>query len=114
MTVIHVPKPSQSAIDKNRPVNALLKTQVDHLYQAELKLPIRYQSNIYPNAIKTEGEAAGYIRAVTEAIHQAHEDAANERAKRAPRPGRVSKIAASARKSQSRSKRKQSSKTKKK
>ena len=118
MTVIHVPKPSQNSSDKDRPANALLKTQVEHLYQAELKLPLRYQSNIYPNAIKTEGEAARYIRAVTEAIHQAHEDAASQRAKRAPKRSRALVIAAAAerssRKTRSKSKAKQSNKRPKK
>jgi len=85
MTLIHVPRPPKSAMDPNRPVNALLKTQIEHLYQAEKRLPIRYQSDTYVNAIKTEGEAANYIRQVTEAIHQAHEDAANRRAQAAKR-----------------------------
>jgi hypothetical protein len=55
-------------------------------------LPLRYRSSIYTHAIRTEGEAAEYIREVTEAIHKAHADAAVKRerlagrAKRRPKP----------------------------
>jgi len=92
MTVIKVPKPPRSAYDPNRPVSSLLKMQVEHLYDAEKRLPSRYRSEVYVNAIRTEGEAANYIRAVTEAIHEAHADA--ERARRAPKRTRGIEIAA--------------------
>jgi hypothetical protein len=83
MVLIHVPRPPKSAYDPNRPVSSLLKSQIEHLHEAERKLPARYHSEIYINAVKTEGEAARYIREVTEAIHQAHADA--ERARKAPK-----------------------------
>ena len=78
MTVIKVPALDlkQSAYDPNRPISSLLKTQVEHLHVAEKRLPSRYHCEIYVNAIRTEGEAANYIRAVTEAIHAAHKEAA--------------------------------------
>jgi|SRR5208337_3195052 len=80
MTLIHVPRPDvKSAMNPNRPVNALLKAQVQHLHEAERNLPLRRRTDIYINAIKTEGEAAEYIRRVTEAIHEAHEAAAAKR-----------------------------------
>ena len=85
MAVIKVPRPPKSAYDPNRPISSLLKMQVDHLCAAEQRLPSRYRSEIYANAIKTEGEAAEYIRLVTEAIQQAHMDAA---ARRKPVPKR--------------------------
>jgi hypothetical protein len=85
MTVIKVPKPPRSAYDPNRPVSSLLKMQVEHLYEAEKRLPSRYRSEVYVNAIRTEGEAASYIQAVTEAIHQAHADAERRRARIAKR-----------------------------
>jgi hypothetical protein len=66
-------------MNPNRPVNALLKAQVQHLHAAERNLPLRHRTDIYINAIKTEGEAAEYIRQVTEAIHEAHEAAAIKR-----------------------------------
>jgi uncharacterized protein YdbL (DUF1318 family) len=80
MVLIHVPRP-ENAWDPNRPVNALLKTQIVQLHDAELKLPVRQQTDIYINAIKTEGEAADYVRQITEAIHAAHQAAATKRAR---------------------------------
>jgi hypothetical protein len=74
MSVIHVPRPSKNAMNRDRPVNALLLAQVKHLQHAERRLPLRYRSEIYTHAIRTEGEAAAYIREVTEAIHRAHGD----------------------------------------
>jgi hypothetical protein len=78
MTVIDTTalKLPPSAFDPNRPISSLLKTQVEHFHEAEKRLPSRYHSEIYVNAIKTEDEAAKYIRAVTEAIHAAHKEAA--------------------------------------
>jgi hypothetical protein len=72
MTLIQVPKPPKSAMGKNRRISTLLKNQICHLQEAELRLPARMQTNIYVNAIQTEGEAADYIRRVTEALHEAH------------------------------------------
>ncbi len=86
MALIHVPRPPKNAGDSDRPLSSLLKSQMEHLFEAEKRLPHRYRSQIYINAIKTEGEAAEYIRKVTEAIHRAHEDAAAQRARRALRP----------------------------
>jgi hypothetical protein len=63
-------------MDPNRPVSSLLRTQIEHLHQAEQRLPPQYRTNIYVNAIKTQGEAAQYSREVTEAILNAHHQAA--------------------------------------
>jgi hypothetical protein len=71
MTVIKVPEPPKSAFNKNRPVSALLKNQILHLHEAELRFPARDQTNIYINNIKTEGQAAQYIRQVTAKLHPA-------------------------------------------
>jgi len=70
--------------------------QIQHLHHAERNLPLRYRTEIYANAIRTEGEAAVYIREVTEAIHRAHEDAAKERTTGAPKRRRGLAIAAAA------------------
>jgi hypothetical protein len=83
MAIIPVPRPSKKAWNPDRPVNALLVAQVAHLQHAERRLPLGYRSKIYTRAIRTEGEAARYIREVTEAVHDAHADAQAERAKRA-------------------------------
>ncbi|SRR6266567_330980 len=114
MEVIDVPRP-KSVRDPDRAVSSLLTAQVKHLREAEKSLPTRYHSEIFTHDIQTEGEAARYIRAVTEAIHQAHDDAMAQRAKKAPKRKRVLEIAAVAdeaaeRKARSRSK----TKTKKK
>jgi hypothetical protein len=93
MALIHVPRP-RNAMNPNRPVNALLKAQMLHLHDAESKLPVRHHTDIYINAIKTEGEAANYIRQVTEEIHAAHAAAAKKRAQPAPKLKRVIEIAA--------------------
>jgi hypothetical protein len=91
MALIKVPKPPKDAYDPDRPVGSLLKSQVEHMREAESKLPLRYRNEIqtYVKAVRTEREAARYIQAVTRAIHLAHEDA--ERDRRAPRPTRADK-----------------------
>ena len=120
MNVIPVPRPSKNAMNPDRPANALLLSQVEHLRKAERDLPLRYRTEIYAKAIKTEREASRYIREVTEAIHQAHEDAAAERAKFATRHRKKGiTLAASAAKSSrkktaSKAKRKSSTKRKRK
>jgi hypothetical protein len=118
MALIHVPRP-RNAMDPDRPVNALLKSQVLHLHDAESKLPVRHRTDIYINAIKTEGEAANYIRRVTEAIHAAHATAVAKRAPPVAKRKRVIEIAAVAedrpvrkRTSVARSKSKKKTKTK--
>src|ERR1700759_2549960 len=87
MALIHVPKPPESAYNPDRPISSLLKTQIEHLREAESKLPLCYRSEIYVKAIETEGEAAQYIRDVTESIQEAHSDARKKR--RAPKRKRV-------------------------
>ena len=72
MKLIKVPKPPASAMNKDRPISSLLKTQLLHVQKAEFRLPARAQTNIYINAIKTEGEAAEYIRQVTTNLHKEH------------------------------------------
>ena len=96
MTIIHVPRPPQSAMDPDRPISSLLKTQIEHLREAEEKLPSRYRTEIYVNAIKTEGEAGAYIRDVTQAIHKAHAEAGTLRARRSGERTRALEIAAAA------------------
>ena len=96
MSVIQVPRPSKNAMNPDRPINALLLAQVEHLQHAERRLPLKYRTSIYTHAIKTEGEAAAYIREVTEAIHHAHTDADAQRVKRARTPKKGLAIAAAA------------------
>ena len=99
MTVFYFPKP-RSARDPNRPAGSLLLAQVKHLREAEKSLPPHYrsrifsQSGIFSHAVQTEGEAARYVRAVTEAIHAAHDEAAAARVQKVPRRKGVIEIAA--------------------
>ncbi len=93
MTVVYFPQP-KGVRDPDRPAGSLLLAQVKHLQTAEMSLPARYHSGIFSQAIQTEGEAADYVRAVTEAIHAAHDDAAAARVRKAPKRKRVIEIAA--------------------
>lgn len=79
MALISVPKPPESAYNPDRPATSLLKAHVEHMREAESKLPLKYRSEFYAKAVRTEGEAAEYIRDVTEAIHEAHADAEKRR-----------------------------------
>jgi len=79
MALISVPKPPKSAYNPDRPATSLLKAHVEHMREAESKLPLKYRSEFYAKAVRTEGEAAEYIRDVTEAIHEAHADAEKRR-----------------------------------
>ena len=47
MKLIKVPKPPASAMNKDRPISSLLKTQLLHVQKAEFRLPARAQTNIY-------------------------------------------------------------------
>lgn len=95
MVLIHVRRPPDSAYDPKRKASALLRNQVEHMHLAEKRLPLRYRTGIYVNAIQTEGEVAEYIGQVTQAIARAHEDARKKRAKTPARPGIILKMAAS-------------------
>ena len=99
MDVIDVPRPPRKAINQDRAANALITAQVSHLQHAERRLPLKYRTEIYTHAIQTEGEAAEYIREVTEAIHKAHADVTKRRSRRgleiaaaAERPKRKSAV----------------------
>ena len=96
MVLIHVPRPPKSAYNPNRKASSLLRTQVEHMHIAERRLPERYRTQIYVNAIQTEGEVAEYVGQVTRAIARAHQDAEKKRARTRPRTGTILKIAASA------------------
>jgi len=89
MALIHVPKPPKSAFNPERPISTLLRSQLQHFHVAHRDLPHRHQTDIYVNAIKTEGEAAAFIRQVTEGIHQAYAAAAVKRARPAAKRKRV-------------------------
>jgi hypothetical protein len=95
MEPIIVPRP-KGVRNPDRPAGSLLLAQVKHLREAEKSLPPNYHSRIFSHAIQTEGEAADYVRTVTENIHRAHDDAVEERGKRARKRQRGITIAAQA------------------
>jgi hypothetical protein len=79
MALIKVPRPPKKAHDPTRPVTSLLKAQVEHMHEAERQLPLKYRTDTYVKAIRTEADAADYIREVTEAVHEAHTSAERTR-----------------------------------
>lgn len=95
MEPIDVPKP-KGVRDPDRAAGTLLLAHVRHLHEAEKSLPPKYHTGIFHKAIETEFEAARYIRAVTKAIHKAHDDAVKQRARRMTARKRVVEIAAAA------------------
>jgi hypothetical protein len=116
MAIIKVPKPPQSAMNKERPISSLLKTQLEHLQQAEFRLPARAQTNVYINAIKTEGQAADYIRQVTAALHAEHAGAEGRRApkKKTSKASRKYAIAAMAKTQAGKNKKRRAARSRKK
>lgn len=70
--IIPVPKPSRNAYNPDRLLsrNTLIQAQVKHFAEADKNLPPELQSGMDINSITTEGQAAAYIRKVTEAIHK--------------------------------------------
>jgi len=69
--IIKVPKPN-SICDPGRPLekNQLIQAQVAHCKEAEKFLPDHLRTGIDLADIKTEGDAANYIRKVTKAIRE--------------------------------------------
>jgi hypothetical protein len=103
MAVINVPKPPKSAFDKNRKLSTLLAWQLEHFQEAEFRLPVDHTTDVYVNAIKTEGDAADYIRQVTKKVHELH-GVPIAKPKKKARPGRGLTLAAAAKPSKKKSK----------
>jgi len=69
-TVIQVPHPPGSALNKNRPITELIRSQLRHIQHAEsARLPKKNRVGIKLEDIKTEAQAASYIAAVTKVLH---------------------------------------------
>lgn len=69
--LVHVPRPAQKSFNKERSLdgNALLKNQVDHFRELEKRLLAELQTGIQYQDVKTEGQAAAYIKKMTEILH---------------------------------------------
>jgi hypothetical protein len=69
--IIRVPKTARSSYQPHRPLwkNTLLQNQVRHFLEVEKDLPPEHRTDIVYDSIKTEADAAEYIRRVTEKLH---------------------------------------------
>jgi hypothetical protein len=70
--IVHVPKPNRKAYNPDRSLerNLLIKSQVEHFAEADRQLPPEFQTAIDFRSIRTEGQAAEYVKKVTAAIHK--------------------------------------------
>jgi len=71
--VIIVPKPSPSSYDPNRPLdrNSLLVNQVRHFQHLEKQWAEQHGHTCCDiTQVRTEGEAAEYLRKMTELVHE--------------------------------------------
>lgn len=66
---IKVPRPGPGSFHKHRPLSDLLRRQVEHFREAEMRLPAGQQTGMDSAAIRLEHEAAAYIGKVTAALH---------------------------------------------
>jgi hypothetical protein len=66
---IKVPRPAAGSFHKHRPPSDLLKSQIEHFHEAEMSWPEQERTGVDVSSIKTEHEAAEYIRKVTARLH---------------------------------------------
>lgn len=69
--VVPVPRPAEGSMNKDRPVSQLLKQQISHFREIEKTWPAGKQTGIDIESVKTEAEAAAYIRKITAVLHPA-------------------------------------------
>jgi len=70
VTFIRVPRPPDSAMNRDRPISDLIKAQLAHIHHAEsARLPKEKRDGRRPEDIRTESEAASYIATVTSVLH---------------------------------------------
>ncbi len=69
MAVIRVPAPTPQSFDKHAPISELLKAQITHFREVEMRLPHAQHSGIRDRDIATEADAAQYIAYVTGVLH---------------------------------------------
>jgi len=90
------------AYDHDRPISSLIRTQLLHLHTAEnLWLPPEKRTNININDLHTEKKASEYIQKVTALLHghgegQQKNRPSRAKSKKAKRPAKPRKKAASA------------------
>jgi hypothetical protein len=86
LTIIRIPRTPPSAFNQHRPVSDLVKAQVRHAHQ-ELQRWWEERGNIDPEHIKTEQEAADYVRMVTRVLHPEGASQGRLPSDRAPKSG---------------------------
>ena len=69
--VVVVPQPARGSYNPKRPLskNTLLANQVRHFRELEKTRPAQEQTGHDPQKIRTEGEAAEYLRKMTALLH---------------------------------------------
>jgi len=69
--IVRIPKPSKDSVNPNRLLagNTLLLNQLKHIRKRELEFPPERQSGMDFDQIKTEGQAAEYIRKLATVLH---------------------------------------------
>jgi hypothetical protein len=70
---VKVPRPAPGSFHKHRPLSDLLRKQVEHFHAVEMSWPTEKRTGIDPKAIKTETDAASYIKAITARLHSGME-----------------------------------------
>ena len=68
---VRVPKPSPASFNRERLVvkNKLLENQVKHFHELEQTVLQQLQTGMRFEDIRTEGDAAEYIRKITSVLH---------------------------------------------
>jgi hypothetical protein len=87
---VKVPRPAPGSFHKHRPLSDLLRKQVEHFHEVEMSWPAEQRTGIDPKAIKTETDAATYIRAITARLHSGAEDRQDKNAVAGNRQGKKS------------------------
>ncbi len=69
--IVRIPKPSKDSFNPNRPLagNTLLLNQLKHIHKRELEFPPEQRTGVDFASIKTEGQAADYIRRLASVLH---------------------------------------------
>lgn len=102
MEPILIPSVPREAFNKHRRISDLIRKQVEHFKHVEAKLPKDMRAKIPQHEIRTEGEAARYITAMTTYLlsrprpKQVAKKAVAIKPPAAPRPSRPLALAAAA------------------
>lgn|SRR5262249_45036808 len=66
---VKVPRPAPGSFHKHRPISDLLKTQIEHFHEVEMTWPEGKRTGTDCHSIKTELEAAAYLKKMTAIMH---------------------------------------------